>query len=104
MRIAADDALIDDLLLLARGDAGRETTELEVVDARALVRDAAEQATAMGGAKNVRVKLELDPEELPIRANKAKLRRLLMILVDNAVKFTSDGGTVTLSASRDGAR
>jgi len=57
----------------------------------------------MGAAKEVRVRLELHPEELPIRANEAKLRRLLLILVDNAVKFTSEGGTVTLSASRDGA-
>ena len=93
--------LIDDLLLLARGDAGRETTELDVLDARALARDAAEQATAMGGTKNVRVKLELDPNELPIRASEAKLRRLLLILVDNAVKFTPGGGTVTLGVSRD---
>ena len=96
-------ALIDDLLLLARGDAGRDTTELDVLDARALVRDAAEQATVMGGTSGVHVKLEIDPEELPVRASEVKLRRLLLILVDNAVKFTPSGGTVTLRASRDGS-
>jgi len=95
--------LIDDLLLLARGDAGRTTTELDLLDARALVRDAAEQATAMGETKRVRVKLELGPEDLPIRASEITLRRLLLILVDNAVKFTPSGGTVTVSASRDGS-
>jgi signal transduction histidine kinase len=95
--------LIDDLLLLARGDAGRETSELEVLDARAFVRDAAEQATAMGGIKSVRVELQLDANELPIQASEAKLRRLLLILVDNAVKFTPVGGTITLSADRDGS-
>jgi heavy metal sensor kinase len=95
--------LIDELLLLARGDAGRETHELEVLDARALVREAAEQATAMGGTKSVRVKLELSAEELPVEASEVKLRRLLLIVVDNAVKYTPSGGTVTLSAGREGS-
>jgi heavy metal sensor kinase len=93
-------ALIDELLLLARGDAGREATEFEVMDARALVREAADQARAMGEAKGVRVDVEVDAEELPIRGNNVKFRRLLLILVDNAVKFTPGGGTVTLRASR----
>jgi len=96
-------ALIDDLLLLARGDAGRDTPELDMLDARALVRDAAEQATAMGATKNVHVVLELDSVDLPVRGHEAKLRRLLLILVDNAVKFTPSGGTVSLGASRDGS-
>src|SRR5678815_1185187 len=39
--------LIDELLLLARGDASRETPDIDVFDASDLVRDAVEQATAM---------------------------------------------------------
>jgi heavy metal sensor kinase len=95
-------ALIDELLVLARGDAGRDATEFEMLDARALVRDAAEQATAMGAATGVRVAVETDPEELPIRGSDVKLRRLLLILVDNAIKFTSSSGTVTLTATGSG--
>ena len=94
-------ALIDDLLVLARGDAGRETMELAVLDARTLVRDAAEQATAMGATHGVRVTVDVDAGELPVRANEVTLRRLLLILVDNAVKFTPEGGTVTLRAASD---
>ena len=55
-------ALIDDLLLLARGDAGRETASLEAIDAAPLLRDAAEQATAMAAAKDIRVSLQLETE------------------------------------------
>jgi len=94
-------ALIDELLLLARGDAGHEAADLQVLDARTLVRDAAEQATAMGGTKDVRVQLELDAEALPVRGSEVRLARLLLILVDNAIKYTPVGGTVTLRASQD---
>ena len=73
-------ALIDDLLLLARGDAGKESAALEVMDAGPLVRDAAEQATAMAAAKDIRVSLRARGGPLPVRANEAQLRRLLLIL------------------------
>jgi heavy metal sensor kinase len=95
-------ALIDDLLLLARGDAGKESAALAVMDAGPLLRDAAEQATAMAVAKDIRVSLRLDSDELPVRANEALLRRLLLILVDNALKYTPSGGGVTI-AGRAGA-
>ena len=48
-------ALIDDLLLLARGDASVETASLEAIDAAPLLREAGEQATAMAAAKGIRV-------------------------------------------------
>jgi heavy metal sensor kinase len=94
-------ALIDELLLLARGDAGREPAQFEHADARALVRDAAEQAREMGATKGIHVNLVLGVEELPVRGSEVKLRRLLLILVDNAIKYTSSGGTVTVSAETD---
>ena len=53
-------ALIDDLLLLARGDAGKELPVLEAIDAGPLLRDAAEQAAAMAAAKDITVSLQLD--------------------------------------------
>ena len=89
-------ALIDDLLLLARGDADREVAALEPIDAAPLVRDVAEQAIAMGAARNIQVALRLDVDHLPVRANEAQLRRLLIILVDNALKYTAPGGGVAV--------
>jgi heavy metal sensor kinase len=94
-------ALIDDLLLLARGDAGKEAADLASMDAAPVLRDVTEQATAMGGAKQIQVSLRLDEERLPVIANETSLRRLLLILVDNAVKFTPFGGSVVVEGRRD---
>ena len=93
-------ALIDELLALARGDAGGEVLPLEMLDVRALVREAAEQARAMAEARNISVKVELDADQLLVQGSEAKLSRLLLILVDNAIKYTPGGGSVTLAAGR----
>ena len=94
-------ALIDDLLLLARGDAGKEPAALEAMDAGPLLRDAAEQAAAMAAAKDIAV----EPAARGGRAaghaaNEAQLRRLLLILIDNALKYTPAGGRVTIQRPR----
>jgi signal transduction histidine kinase len=91
-------ALVDALLLLARGDAGRTTSEMAPLDAGPVVRDAGEQARAMAAAKGIEVDVGLAQETLPVRADEAQLRRLLLILVDNALKFTPAGGRVTITA------
>lgn len=96
-------ALIDHLLLLARGDAGKESAALTGMDAAPLLREAAEQATAMAAAKGISVSLRLEAGVLPVRANEPQLRRLLLILVDNALKYTPSGGRVTIAGSADGS-
>jgi len=95
-------ALIDDLLLLARGDAGREAVAVGQMDVAPLVREAAEQATAMAAAKEIGVDLQLEPgTTLAVRGDAAQLRRLLLILVDNALKYTPAGGRVTIGGTSD---
>jgi heavy metal sensor kinase len=94
-------ALIDDLLRLARGDDRKETVPLLPMATEPLLRDVAEQARTMAADKNIDVQLHVDADPLHVRANEASLRRLLLVLVDNAVKFTPRGGTVILKGSRD---
>ena len=94
-------ALIDSLLRLARGDAGKDTAPLLPMDTEPLLRDVADQARIMAAGKDIDVQLHVRADPLPVRADEASLRRLLLILVDNAVKFTPRGGTVVVKGSRD---
>jgi heavy metal sensor kinase len=92
--------LIDNLLLLARGDSGKETTALESMDAAPVLRDLCEQAAGVAAAKNIALALRLESETLPVKGEDAKLRQLLVILMDNAIKYTASGGSVTATGTQ----
>ena len=94
-------ALIDGLLLLARGDYGKETVELESIDVVPLLRDLYEQAATIAAAKGIQLALQPGCETLVVRGDEAKLRQLFLILVDNAIKYTPWEGSVTIGGAED---
>ncbi|MFD3972982.1 ATP-binding protein [Streptomyces cyaneofuscatus] len=102
--------LVEDLLLLARLDAGRplsyESSDLLplVVDA---VSDARAADTATGGDALHRWRLELPDEPVTVRADPARLQQVLVNLLANARTHTPPGTTVTVSVkpcARPGAQ
>jgi heavy metal sensor kinase len=95
-------ALVDDLLLLARGDAGRNGTELRRMNVCPLLRDIADKATRLAAAKEIGLDLRLPDEALYAKADEQSLDRLLLILVDNAIKYTAARGKITLEARNEG--
>lgn len=90
-------ALIDDLLQLARLDAGNRSVHLTSVDLGELLPTAVANAQWILAGKQLRVELDVMP--LPsIITDRAKLNQILLNLLSNAVKFTPDPGTVTVRA------
>jgi len=84
--------LVNDLLALARADAG-QALETRPVELDALLVDAHRQARSL--ARGVSVHLgNLEPAV--VQGDEDRLRELLLILVDNALRYTPEGGTVTL--------
>ena len=94
-------ALIDDLLLLARGDAGKETAEPGVDRCGAAPARRGRAGDSHGRGEGHQREPPARRGPLPVRANEAQLRRLLLILVDNALKYTPSGGSVTIAGSSD---
>jgi heavy metal sensor kinase len=96
-------ALVDSLLLLARADSGMDGLQFAPVDLCDLAHDACEQARTLAGPKQIDVHSEIPESPIELSADEHALRRVLLILLDNAVKYTSPGGTVQLQAGiRDG--
>ena len=95
-------ALVEDLLLLARADAGERLLRREPLYLDDIALDAAGAARVVAERRGVTLEVG-EFAEAPIRADRALVRQLLMIVLDNAVKFSPPGGRVRLHvATTDG--
>jgi signal transduction histidine kinase len=100
MQMERMSALVNDLLLLARADAGVEPDATTTVDVGALVTETTNELRAT--LTREAVTLDLDAAPVPpmvVNGNAESLRRLLVILLDNAIKYTPRDGHVTVRVS-----
>ncbi len=91
--------LVNDLLLLARADYGSMKLDMMDVDLDTVITDVYKEARVLAKDRQLQVRM---PVIEPIRTtgNGDRLKQLLLNLVSNAIKFTPDGGTITLSLRR----
>jgi PAS domain S-box-containing protein len=103
IREAAEHLLhvINDLLDLAKAEAGRFQLQLDVADVRPAIRGAAEAIGPIAAAKGLSVEVDVAPGPLPAAVDLGRLRQVLLNLLGNAVKFT-DRGEVRVRARLDG--
>lgn len=90
--------LVHNLLTLARADVGWRP-ELSRIHLDQVVADAARVATPLAGERQFTVDLDGD---LDVLGNADQLKQLLLILIDNAVTYTPEGGRIHLAVRRAG--
>jgi two-component system phosphate regulon sensor histidine kinase PhoR len=93
-------AIVDTLLNVARLDSGDLQVNLGPVDVTGLVAEAVSGVEAGAGANAHEFVVELPGEPVTAEADREKLRQVLAVLLDNAVRYSPRGGTVTVAARR----
>ena len=90
-------SLVDDLLELGRIEAGMDTQK-EMVPIEGIIRYSLENVSNQINDKHLDVVMDLPENLAPLRGNPIRLRQLLDNLVGNAIKYTPEGGKVTIEA------
>ena len=89
--------IVSDLLTLAEAEAGRQVLVKESIDLKALLEDLVDQLRVLASESGVLIRLNCE-RELRINADKLWIRRAVVNLLENAIKYSSDGGTIEVSA------
>lgn len=95
-------SLIADLLALARADEGKAPLEWEDVQLDTLAMDVAATAEPLAFEHHLQLTVEAN-EPVTVRGDEARLIQVIMNLVDNALAYTTPGGTVTVIVEQQGA-
>ncbi|MDQ7782041.1 MAG: PAS domain S-box protein [Desulfomonilaceae bacterium] len=92
--------LINEILDLAKVEAGKMALQDDYVDVERLLRSSLEMIDQTARRKGIRIDIDFDKglSGMKIKADEVKLRQIIFNLLSNSAKFTPDGGTITLKA------
>ena len=93
--------IINDILNFTRLEATEVKFDIISVPLRALVGDLDAVVSSLTRAKSLEYRCETPPDSVYVRTDPDKLRQIMINLVSNAVKFTPEGGRITVSCTVD---
>jgi signal transduction histidine kinase len=94
--------LSNNLLQLSRLEAGEPVAEAQSADIAAVARELADGVASRAEQAGVDLTLDVTPDALVVPLDHTRLQTVLANLLDNAVKFTPEGGAVSLAVQREG--
>jgi PAS domain S-box-containing protein len=98
-------SLINDVLDIAKIDAGGMEVELEAIAVKEFLQDIAAMMSSQFNKKKIGLQISCDPQVSTLYADGRKFRQIMLNLLSNAVKFTPEGGHVEIRGEqKDGER
>ena len=94
------EALINNLLRLANLEASEVQEQFKAVAVKKVIKDATTQVAKIAEAKHITVTSDVNPAT--VQGDEDSLSQLLVILLDNAIKYSPDGSTVSVASSVSG--
>ena len=91
-------AMIDDLLEATRAQAGKFNIEAQCVNVSDAIVDAVSTVRRTAGAKQITLSFDASAHVLSAHTDPMRLQQILLILLENAIKFTPNGGAVKVQA------
>jgi signal transduction histidine kinase len=91
--------ITEKLLLLSRADAGTLSVSKAVLDYSAICHELAEDARILAGPKRISTQFEISPD-VEVLADESYLRRVLLNLLDNSIKYNVECGSLSISLTR----
>lgn len=92
-------SIVDEMLVLTRLDSHGLDVRMERLDAASVASQVVEQLTPIAEGRRVALRLELDAVASDVHADSGRLAHALTTIVENAIKFTPNGGSVTVTLS-----
>ena len=90
-------SLVNDVLDFSRIETGEIEVNLDVIDSRAVLRDALKLVEGKANSRQIRVYIEEPGQACWVRADYTRLKQVMVNLLDNAVKYNRQGGTITVA-------
>src|SRR5262249_6104115 len=94
--------IVEDMFTLSRADAGQYPVNRRELYLDELVSECAHSVRTLAKAKSITLSVECNGE-LPVFGDESLLSRMLLNLLDNAIKYTPSGGKITVATSRTSA-
>jgi len=97
--IELESQLIDYLLDLTRITKNKMQLDVQPLDAHQALRNVVEMCASEANGKNLRVRLDLDARDFRVMADPAKFQQIIWNLFKNAIKFTGESGSITITSA-----
>lgn len=94
--------LVDDLLLLARSEAGELSFDHRRVNLADIVSNAVNEASVFARTRQIRIKLAQSGADPTVWADARRLKQVMLIIIDNAVKYSEPDSEVGVTLQREG--